>query len=283
MKNVLITGAAGGIGRAMCTAFSRAGYRVIGMDRAATVCSLDCEPMQFDLARLSEPGVADALGSELAYRLSGELDVLVNNAAVQHVGPIERLTLGQWRESLDVNLLAPFWLVQTLAPLLYAAKGSVINIASIHSQVTKAGFTAYSTTKGALVSLTRALAIEMAPDVRVNAILPAATDTPMLRRGFAGNESALDGLGACHPMGRIGRPDEVAALAVFLSASNCRFLTGEAIRVDGGIGALLHDPMSIAPRHHPDLDTADPAIQSPIEPPVLMSAGGDLALDAVRH
>ncbi len=76
-------------------------------------------------------------------------------------------------------------------------------------------------------------------------VLPAATDTPMLRQGFAGHATALAGLGACHPMGRIGRPDEVAALAVFLASAPCGFLTGEAIRVDGGIGAVLHDPAAI--------------------------------------
>jgi hypothetical protein len=84
-------------------------------------------------------------------------------------------------------------------------------------------------------------------------------------------------------MGRIGRPDEVAALAVFLSAANCRFLTGEAIRVDGGIGALLHDPVSIAPRHHPGLDTLGSPIESPFDAPVLISTTDDRALDAVRH
>ena len=283
MRNVLITGAAGGIGRAMCTAFTRAGYRVIGMDRAATVCSLDCEPMQFDLARLSEPGVAEELGAELGQRLSGELDVLINNAAVQHAKPMEQLTLGDWRETLDVNLLAPFWLVKTLAPLLYAAKGSVVNIASIHSQLTKAGFAAYSTSKGALVSLTRALSIEMAPDVRVNAILPAATDTPMLRRGFAGNESALDGLGACHPMNRIGRPDEVAALALFLSDPRCSFLTGEAIRVDGGIGGLLHDPVSIADRPHHDMGGVPAVMHDPLEAPPYLEPVAGLAAGPVRH
>jgi NAD(P)-dependent dehydrogenase (short-subunit alcohol dehydrogenase family) len=124
----------------------------------------------------------------------------------------------------------------------------VVNVASIHAEVTKAGFAAYSTTKGALVALTRALALELAPAVRVNAILPAATDTAMLRAGFAGNQDGFAALDACHPLGRIARPDEIAALAAFLGSSQSGFLTGEAIRVDGGIGAVLHDPVAIPAR-----------------------------------
>jgi NAD(P)-dependent dehydrogenase (short-subunit alcohol dehydrogenase family) len=244
MKTAVVTGAAGGIGTALCAAFHRAGYRVIGIDRRASIARTDWENICFDIGRLADATAADAFVQALCEKLGRRIDVLVNNAAVQIVKPFEDLTADEWNESLQVNLLAPFWLVQKLAPALRCARGSVVNVASIHAEVTKPGFAAYSTTKGALVALTRALALELAPQVRVNAILPAATDTPMLRAGFTGHEPALERLAACHPMQRIARPDEVAAVALFLAAPECRFLTGEAIRVDGGIGAVLHDPVT---------------------------------------
>ena len=139
--------------------------------------------------------------------------------------------------------MAPFWLTQKFLPFLKANNGSVINIASIHATVTKQKFTAYATSKGALVSMTRALVIELAPDVRVNAIIPAATDTPMLRAGFGDDLEGLNVLGEYHPLRRIARAEEVAQVALFLVSAQASFMTGAAINVDGGIGACLHDPV----------------------------------------
>jgi NAD(P)-dependent dehydrogenase (short-subunit alcohol dehydrogenase family) len=245
MKTVIVTGAAGGIGSATCRAFQQAGYRVIGVDRRESSHWTDWEIVSFDIGCLSDTAAAEAFVTDMHQRLDGRLDALVNNAAVQVVKPFEALTIDDWNDSLQVNLLAPFWLVQKFVPLLRAASGSVINISSVHAEATKAHFAAYSTTKGALVSLTRALALELAPAVRVNAILPAATDTPMLRAGFDGREETLQDVADCHPMGRIARPEEIAALTLFLASAECRFMTGEALRVDGGIGGLLHDPASL--------------------------------------
>jgi NAD(P)-dependent dehydrogenase (short-subunit alcohol dehydrogenase family) len=242
MRNVIVTGAAGGIGQAICRLLQQSEYRVIGLDRARQEESNAWERIQFDIEDLKDQASAGEFSDRMGDLLHGELTALINNAAVQVLKPVEKLQPSDWMQSLDVNLLAPFWLVQMLLPFLRKSKGSVVNIASIHAQLTKSGFTAYSTTKGALVALTRALALELAPDVRVNAILPAATDTAMLRNGFNGNQQALKDLGSYHPLGRIAHPEEVAALALFLVGSQSSFLTGEAIRVDGGIGAVLHDP-----------------------------------------
>ena len=173
------------------------------------------------------------------------MDSLVNNAAIQIVKPIEAINPEDWKETLDTNLLAPFWLTQHFLPLLRAAKGCVVNIASIHAMVTKSEFTVYSTSKGALVSLTRTLAIELAPDVRVNAVIPAATDTPMLRAGFGENLEGLERLGSYHPLKHIAEPEEVAQIVLFLSGSQASFMTGSAVNVDGGIGACLHDPVVV--------------------------------------
>lgn len=242
MPTVLVTGAAGGIGKAICEVFLEQGYKVIGVDCWKT-SKLPYEVLQFDISRLSQ---ADAACESFYHRVEelaeGHLDALINNAAIQIVKPIQEITATDWDVTLATNLLAPFWLVQRFLPILRAAKGSVVNIASIHAIVTKPEFTAYATSKGALVALTRSLAIELAPDVRVNAVLPAATDTPMLRAGFKDNADGLQVLADYHPLGHIARPEEVAQVALFLAGPQAGFMTGAMVNVDGGIGACLHDP-----------------------------------------
>jgi NAD(P)-dependent dehydrogenase (short-subunit alcohol dehydrogenase family) len=243
MRTVLITGAAGGIGKATCDVFCRAGYRVIGVDRLATN-HLRYEVLNYDISRLSH---SDA-DRESFYRLveelcEGSMSALVNNAAIQIVKPIQAINYADWAETMDTNLLAPFWLIQHFLPLLRVARGCVVNIASIHAIVTNSEFTVYSMSKGALVSLTRALAIELVPDVRINAVIPAATDTPMLRAGFGENVEALQQLGDYHPLRHIAEPEEVAQIVLFLAGPQSSFMTGAAVNVDGGIGACLHDPV----------------------------------------
>jgi len=241
----LVTGAYGGIGKSICEAFFEAGYRVIGVDRKDTG-ELPYEVLRFDISRLgSDDAARQSFYARVEELCQGRLDALVNNAAIQIVKPIEGITPSDWTETLDTNLLAPFWLIQRFLPLLRAAKGCAVNIASIHAIVTKSDFAVYATSKGALVSLTRALAIELAPDVRVNAIIPAATDTPMLRAGFGDNLEGLEKLGEYHPLRRIARPEEVAKVAMFLADPQNSFMTGTAVNVDGGIGACLHDPVVV--------------------------------------
>ncbi len=242
MRNAVVTGAAGGIGRATCAEFAAAGYRVIGIDSREEV-DLPCELLPFDVCDFAR---ADAACEEVCSRIQeltkGSLNALVNNAAIQIVSPIEEATPADWEAILQTNLLAPFWATRRLLPLLRAARGSVVNIASIHALSTRPGFTLYATSKGALVSLTRALALELAPEIRVNAVLPAATDTPMLRAGLGNDSGGLDALGSYHPLRRIAEPEEVARVVRFLASAKASFITGAELRVDGGIGACLHDP-----------------------------------------
>jgi NAD(P)-dependent dehydrogenase (short-subunit alcohol dehydrogenase family) len=242
MKTVLVTGASGGIGKSICEVFLENGYKVIGVDCCET-SGLPYDVIHFDISKLRK---ADSLCDEFFLLVEtlteGSLDALVNNAAVQIVKPVEQLTTDDWDITLDTNLLSPFWLVQRFLPLLRKARGSVVNISSIHATQTKKGFAAYSTSKGALVSLTRALSLDLAPEIRVNAVLPAATDTLMLREGFKDNPGGLQELGSYHPMGRIAETKEVADLVFFLAGKKAAFITGAAINIDGGIGSCLHDP-----------------------------------------
>lgn len=239
----VVTGALGGIGSALCRAFREEGYVVVGIDRSSGEPDAD-HHFHFDIAGLKDGEQNAERGcQQLQEILHGRLTVLVNNAAIQIVKPVAELAASDWDATLNTNLLAPFFLIQRFLPELRAARGSVVNIASIHANVTKAEFAAYATSKGALVSMTKALAIELAPEVRVNAIIPAATDTPMLRAGFADNPGGLAVLGSYHPLRRIARADEVAGVATFLASDKASFISGAALNVDGGIGACLHDPV----------------------------------------
>jgi NAD(P)-dependent dehydrogenase (short-subunit alcohol dehydrogenase family) len=130
-----------------------------------------------------------------------------------------------------------------MLPDLEKARGSVVNISSVHATLTKPGFSAYATSKAALLGMTRALAVDLGPRVRVNCVTPAATDTPMLRAGFEGNPAELSALAAMHPSGRIATPEEIARVVLFLASDAASAITGAALAADGGIGGRLHDPV----------------------------------------
>lgn len=238
----LITGAAGGIGRALVKEFLREGYHVIGIDRKK--CHLPhAECVTFDLARLHLWRTEAQEFIENLQRLcGGRVHALVNNAAVQIVKPVAQVEPQDWDQTLSVNLLAAFWLTRRLLPQLQRGQGSVINIASIHARLTKSNFCLYATSKAAIVGLTRSLSIELAPHVRVNAISPAATDTAMLRAGFKNEPEKLLGLRKFHPLKRICSPQKIAAAACFLAAERSNFTTGSDMVIDGGVGSLLYDP-----------------------------------------
>lgn len=242
--SAVITGAAGGIGSVLCREFRARGFFVIALDEREARTDAD-RFVRADLARFSadEPHRREVIATIGAELPEGALSVLINNAAVQVVGPTESLTEAQWRRTMDVNVLAPFLLTQQLLPQLERARGSVVNVGSIHAALTKPGFACYATSKAALVGLTRALAVDLGGRVRINAICPAAIDTPMLASGFEGKAGALADLAALHPAGHIGSPEEVARCALFLADPANDFLTGAVLGLDGAIGARLHDPV----------------------------------------
>jgi NAD(P)-dependent dehydrogenase (short-subunit alcohol dehydrogenase family) len=242
MSWAVITGACGGIGRALCDVFAEAGYSVLGVD-CKTEGSFRHPLITFDITTLRcQTDATHRFISQIDQITGGTLDALVNNAAKQIVKPFNLLTSEDWQSTLDTNLLAPFWMIQTLHSQLKKAQGAVVNIASIHANLTKKNFSAYAASKGALVTMTKALSLELAPEVRINAILPAATDTPMLREGFSGSPERFQSLEKFHPVGRIATPREIAKVALFLAGKDSGFITGSALNVDGGIGCCLSDP-----------------------------------------
>lgn len=242
----LITGANGGIGQALCETFTEGGYRVIATDlHPEPVNGLVCAHyISADLAELvRSKQAADAFFAAVRKLcVDGQLQTLINNAAVQILGGVESLSRREWQLTLDVNLTAPFLLVQGLLPELEAAKGSIVNISSIHAKLTKRNFVAYATSKAALSGMTRAMAVDLGPRVRVNAIEPAAIETEMLIEGFNKIKQKYDELQRLHPVKRLGHPSEVAALAYYISSGKINFLHGECLSMSGGINNCLQDP-----------------------------------------
>lgn len=246
MKPVaLITGAAGGIGRATAAAFTEAGWQVVGVDQR----QVEEVPgvARFVQADLADPQAPERIVAELAEK-ERRLDALVNNAAVVICKPLAETGTEEWDRIMAVNARAAFLFARAAYPMLADTRGAMVNVSSVHAVATSVNIAAYAATKGALLALTRALAIELGKSgVRVNAVLPGAVDTPMLHEGLGrgvvagGNlEELVQALGRRHAVGRVGRPEEIARAILFLAESKqSSFMTGQALIVDGGATARL--------------------------------------------
>jgi len=246
-KYMLITGAAGGIGRATVKLFSEKDWRVIGIDRAEFGAGFP-ESGQFIQADISEPSQLEAI-FERAKDFTDTLDALINNAAHQITKPLIETTVEEWDAVMASNLRSVFLAAKLAYPLLKArGGGAIVNVSSVHAVATSKNIAAYAASKGGMLALTRAMAIEFAPvNVRVNAILPGAVDTPMLRAGMnrdhAGSgtlDERLENLARNTVSGKIGKPEEIARSIFFLAdESQSSFMTGQALIVDGGATARL--------------------------------------------
>lgn len=240
----LITGAAGGIGRALVSTFHGAGYNVIGIDIRPEPEQLPFSTyIQADLKRFvdDEPYAQEIRGTIIDSLNGTGLHALINNAAVQILGGASSIGREEWRRTLDINLLAPFFLTQSLLAEMEKCRGCVINISSIHARLTKDNFVAYATSKAALSGMTRALAVDLGHRIRVNAIEPAAVETDMLKAGFIDRPENYRLLAQSHPQQRIGKPGEIARLALAVVEGGVDFLHGACIGLDGGISGRLHD------------------------------------------
>ncbi|HEX2696693.1 MAG TPA: SDR family oxidoreductase [Anaerolineales bacterium] len=246
-RTVLVTGAAGGIGRATVSLFAQKGWHVIGVDRAEFGGDFPKDGL-FIHSDISHPEDIHAI-FEKAHAFTNSLNTLVNNAAMQIAKPLMETTVEEWDAVMASNLRSVFLGVKLAHPLLKAGGGgAVVNVSSVHAIQTSANIAAYAASKGGLLALTRAMAIEFAPDnIRVNAILPGAVDTPMLRaglgRGHAGHgdmQERLDNLARRTVSGKVGKPEEIAHAIYFLADDEqSSFMTGQALVVDGGATARL--------------------------------------------
>ncbi len=240
-KAVVITGVLGGIGSQLAQTFQENGYKVIGLDfldQPSPYCDLF---FRMDLHQYCSDAAYKKSMDSIFDKEIPELFLLINNAAVQILDNLIDLSLQDWTQTLNVNLTGPLLLSQVFLARLEASQGSIINIASIHHQLTKKRFVSYATSKSALVGLTKALSVDLQGRVRVNAISPAAIDTQMLRDGFGNNEAKVQLLNEMHPSQRIGKPQEVSQLALLLAEDKLGFINGANLNIDGGISNVLKD------------------------------------------
>lgn len=241
-KIILITGVTGGIGSAISSFFKKKGYTVYGTDQFDEIYSEDLDfYIKIDLNKFSSDNeYRKQIENELNDKIQN-LNALVNNAAVQKLGAFEEIQMDDWQYSLNVNVTAPLFLSKILLPRLISNSGSIVNIGSIHNQLTKPNFVSYATSKSALIGLTKSMAVDLKNKVKVNAISPAAIETDMLRAGFDNNEKSIQNLKDLHPTQSIGSPLDVAELCYYLIDNKNAFLHGANITLDGGISSVLHD------------------------------------------
>lgn len=244
---VLVTGAGGGIGRATVSVFAACGWRVIGVDRRDLDNPFPGNGVFIQADIIHEENLRAVY--EQAKAFSPVLDAIVNNAALQVAKPLLQTTAEEWDTVMANNLRSVFLGAKLAFPLLKAeGGGAIVNVSSVHAVATSANIAAYAASKGGLLALTRAMAIEFAPEnIRVNAVLPGAVDTPMLRAGFHRGRSAeqseeeqLNALARKTVNGRVADPREIASVIYFLAdPEQSSFMTGQGVLVDGGATCRL--------------------------------------------
>ena len=242
-KVALVTGAARGQGEAEARRFVAEGARVVITDvldtegRALTA-SLG-ERAEYQRLDVADPA---AWGSAIAATLArfGRLDILINNAGIGIVAPLDAISLDDHRRVIDINLHGVFLGMRAVKPaMLGSGGGSIVNIASIDGLVGVANMTSYSASKFAVTGMTRSAALELGPvGIRVNSIHPGVIDSPMVREAPVAVRERLDRLLAKQAIPTMGRPEEVAALALFLASDEAKHLNGSEIAIDAGMTAL---------------------------------------------
>ncbi len=240
-KYILITGLSGGIGEKISAEFQNKGYLVIGIDK--TMPKIYDYFYEFDLENISFKEKVNELFKKIDNILQdGNLEAVINNAAFQIKKPIDSLEIEDFEKSLRINFLSPFIIGKHYSQSLTNSKGILINILSIHTELTKRNFAAYSSSKSALASLTRTFAIEYGSKFSTIGVSPGAIETTMLKDGFKGLEDKYAELKNLHPSGKIGKPKHIAKLVYFLVSEKIDFLNGSIIDISGGIKNYLRDP-----------------------------------------
>jgi NAD(P)-dependent dehydrogenase (short-subunit alcohol dehydrogenase family) len=240
----LITGASSGIGRASALVFAANGFSVVAVGRSESeLSSVRDESRDLEgsirphLGDITEVSQIDRLVSETVDTL-GKIDVLVNAAGIIKTGNIEDTTLDEWDKMMNVNLRSAFYLMHKCVPHLTASKGNVVNVSSVTGVRAFPNVLAYCVSKAATDQLTRCAALELAPKgVRVNAVNPGVVVTNLHKRGGMNDAEYtkfLDHAKDTHPIGRPGKPEEVAELIYFLASEKASWITGATYEIDGG-------------------------------------------------
>lgn len=236
-KVALVTGGGSGIGAATCRELSQAGARVlvadVNLDAAQQVATelTNAEAVHMDVTDLSS--IQQVAASQ------PKLDILINNAGIGHVGGVMDVQPEDFDRLMKVNVYSIFYVTQAFLPLLLAAHGSIVNIGSVAGLVGIKGRFAYCATKGAVLAMTRQLAVEYPRELRVNAVAPGTVQTPFVE-GYLEKyhahekEKVREQLVARQPVGRLGTPEDVAALVRYLCSEEASFINGAVLPIDGG-------------------------------------------------
>ena len=238
-KVAIVTGATSGMGRATAVLFAKEGAKVVvtgrNEERAKDVVDqIKAEGGEALYVIVDASNVEDCKKIfDATIEAYGTVDILVNNAGMLSMSPLMEVSIEEWNKVFAVNVTSALYLTQLCAPVMKEkGKGVIVNVASVASYAAHHGFAAYISSKHAMAGLSKSMAWELGPEIRVNAIAPGAIHTAMV--DSIGGPSALQGMIDNCPCKRVGQPEDIAGAALFLASDDCTFMTGQIIKVDGG-------------------------------------------------
>lgn len=240
-KNVLVTGGTKGIGKAISLGFAVEGARVISISRHIPE-DTDDRILYYNCDVSNSNDVKNTIEAILSKFNS--IDILVNNAGLEEYARLDKTDESMWDKIMDTNVKGVYNVSKYCIPdMIKNHGGNIINISSVQANIITKNAVAYVTSKHAIIGLTKSIALDYAPEIRCNAVLPATIDTPLVRKAaileVGNNEEKIKEKirewGLQHPLGRIGKPEEVANVVIFLASSQSSFITGSSIMVDGGL------------------------------------------------